>query len=110
MSRPGKKIEIHGPPELQSYLGSPGDADLKKEIQEMLRILRETPAAGEHVRRSLWPEKYAKQGINSLFVYRIGDQTRFPYTIIDQGPSTRIVRVLDFFKTHKDYERVFGYG
>lgn len=109
MSHPEKNVVIHGPLELQTYLDSPGDEDLKAKIREMFRILRANPAAGEHIRKNLWPEKYVKQGINNLFRYRIGDQTRFAYTIVDPEATTRIVRILDFFRTHKEYERVFGY-
>ena len=109
LSRPEKKVVVQGPLELQAYLDSPGDENLKTQIRAMFQTLRANPAAGEHVRKSLWPEKYAKQRINSLFVYRIGDQTRFPYTIIEQDATTRVVRILDFFRTHKEYDRVFRY-
>jgi hypothetical protein len=109
MNSAKKKLIIQGPTELQAYLYSPGDEELKSRIREMFQTLRAHPAAGEHVRKELWPEKYVRQGINNLFVYRIGDQTRFPYTLVDPDSTTRVVRILDFFRTHKEYERVFGY-
>ncbi|MDG6967592.1 MAG: hypothetical protein JRN03_07710 [Nitrososphaerota archaeon] len=109
MSRAKKRVIINGPAELQAYLDSPGDEELKKQIREMLQILRANPAAGEHVKKRLWPDRYARQRINNLFRYRIGDQVRFAYTIIDADPGTRIVRILGFFRTHKEYGRVFGY-
>lgn len=109
MSSPEKKIVVHGPLKLQAYLDSPGDEDLKAKIREMFQILRANPPAGEHVRKKLWPEKYTREGINNLFRYRIGDQMRFAYTIVDPDAATRIIKVLDFFRTHKEYERVFGY-
>jgi hypothetical protein len=34
---------------------------------------------------------------------------RFAYTIVDPDPTTHIVKILDFFRIHKKYERVFGY-
>jgi mRNA-degrading endonuclease RelE of RelBE toxin-antitoxin system len=109
LSRPEKKVVIHGPPDLQEYLDTPGDEGLKARIREMFQVLSANPAAGEHVKKKLWPEKYTKQRINNLFRYRIGDQTRFAYTIVDPNAATRIVKILDFFKTHKEYERVFAY-
>ncbi len=109
MSRTNKKVIIQGPAELQAYLDSPGEEDVKKRIRAMFQILRNNAAAGEHVRKKLWPDTYARQGINNLFRYRIGDQIRFAYTMVDIDPSTRVVKILDFFKTHKEYERVFGY-
>ena len=104
-----KDVEVQGSSELQAYLVSPGGEGIKAKIRGMFQTLRANPAAGEHVRKSLWPEKYARQGINSLFVYRIGDQTRFTYTIIELDAATRVVRILDFFRTHKEYDRVFRY-
>jgi hypothetical protein len=109
LSRREKKVIIEGPLELQRYLDSPGDEDLKARIREMFQVLQANPVAGEHVRRKLWPEKYVKQGINNLFRYRIGDQSRGAYAIVEPDATTRVIRVLDFFKTHKEYERVFGY-
>lgn len=109
MSRREKRVIIEGPLELQAYLDSPEDEDLRARIRKMFQVLQSNPVAGEHVRRKLWPEKYVRQGINNLFRYRIGDQSRVAYTIVDQDATTRIVRILDFFKTHKEYERVFGY-
>ena len=44
-----------------------------------------------------------------MFRYRIGDQTRFAYSIVYPDAATRVVKILDFFRTHKEYERVFGY-
>ena len=88
MSRSNRKVVINGPAELQAYLDSPGEEEVKKQIRDMLQVLRENPAAGEHVRNKLWPDQYAKQRINNLFRYRIGDQVRFAYTIIDANPST----------------------
>lgn len=109
MSRREKRVIVQGPLELQAYLDSSGEEDLKAGIREMFQVLQANPAAGEHVRRKLWPEKYVKQGINNLFRYRIGDQSRVAYTIVDRDATARIVRILDVFKTHKEYERVFGY-
>jgi mRNA-degrading endonuclease RelE of RelBE toxin-antitoxin system len=108
LSRANRRVVVNGPAELQAYLDSPGEEEVKKQIREMLHVLRANPAAGEHVRKRLWPDQYAKQRVNNLFRYRIGDQVRFAYTIIDD-PSTRTVKILSFFRTHKEYERVFGY-
>lgn len=109
MSRTSKKVIVNGPLELRTYLDSPGEEDVKRQIRDMFEILRGDPAAGEHVRKKLWPDKYVRQGINNLFRYRIGAQLRFAYTIVDVDPNTRMVKILDFFRTHKEYERVFGY-
>ena len=76
----------------------------------MYDVLRSKPHSGEHVSRERWPEKYAKQGIANLFLYKIGGQLRFPYTIASIDEETVLVKILDFFLTHKEYERVFGYS
>jgi len=103
-------VLVQGPPELQAYLDSPGGVETKAQVRRTIRVLRENPAAGEHVRRDLWPDRYARLRINNLFRCRVGGQTRIAYTIVDTDPDTRVVRILDLFRTHKEYERVFGYG
>ena len=79
-------------------------------IRQMFDTLRNRPQSGEHVPHDRWPERYAKQGISNLFLYKIGGQLRFPYTVAMIDKKTILVKILDFFITHKEYERVFGYG
>ena len=76
----------------------------------MYDTLRSRPHSGEHVPRDRWPEKYERQGISNLFLYKIGGRAEFPYTVAAVDRETTLVKVLDFFLTHKEYERAFGYS
>ena len=48
-------------------------------------------------------------GLRCLFRYEIDDSMRATYTIRSAGPLDLEVAVIEFFPTHKDYERRFRY-
>jgi len=55
-------VVVNGPADLQAYLDSPGDGELKKQIRDMLQVLRANPAAGEHMKKRLWPDSTPSRG------------------------------------------------
>ena len=106
-----RRVILNGPKALQHYVDSMMcDQATRTAIRGMYDVLRSKPHAGEHVSRDLWPDRYVKQGISNLFLYKIGGQLRFPYTVAALDKETVLVKILDFFLTHKEYERVFGYS
>jgi hypothetical protein len=47
--------------------------------------------------------------VNNLYRLRVSDQARLTYTVIAHGENELVVRILEFFRTHSEYDRRFGY-
>ena len=75
----------------------------------MLERLRARPDAGDQIQRNLWPDDYRKAGFRNVFRYAIDDSMRATYTIKAVGPLKLEVAIIEFFETHKAYERRFHY-
>ena len=72
--------------------------------------LSEDPTAGDHVQKDLIPRQLKRQfGVENLWRAELPGGWRLLYTIaarVDIRPQVRILRIL----THKEYDRLFGYG
>ena len=75
----------------------------------MLDTLQLNPNAGDQLARRLWPKDYKKQGFESVFRYEIDNAMRATYTVRRLDNQRREVRIIDFFRTHKEYDRKFHY-
>ena len=75
----------------------------------MLDTLKLDPTAGDQIKRNQWPKEYKRQGFDNVFRYEIDDSMRATYTIRRLDNERREVRNIDFFRTHKDYEKKFHY-
>ncbi len=104
----GFKITVRGEPEFASYFLTLKDKRLKKRIDDVLGALKEHPDSGDLVERVLWPDEYEKLGINNLFRIEVGKERRLTYTIRIEGDRLD-VDVIEFFSTHKEYEKRFHY-
>jgi len=71
--------------------------------------LEKNPYAGIKVPGSVWPKIYIKKyGIDNLRKYDMPNGWRLIYTL--RGDTIQIVAViLEWFTTHKEYEKRFGY-
>jgi len=102
------KMAVRGEPKFASFLLNLRDVQLKKRIDGILDTLKEHPDSGDLVERSLWPEEYKGFGLDNLFRIGVGRSERLTYTIRIEG-SNLDVDIIEFFRTHKEYERRFHY-
>lgn len=101
-------ITVRGEPKFASFYLNMRDAELKKRIGDVLDTLKEHPDAGDLVERSLWPDEYKILSLDNLFRIEVGRSQRLTYTIRIEG-KTLDVDVIEFFRTHKDYDKRFHY-
>jgi len=104
----GFEIIVRGEPRFVSFFQNLRDKALKKRLDDVLNTLKEHPDAGDLVERSLWPDEYKKLGLDNLFRIEVGRNQRITYTIRIEGNNLD-VNVIEFFKTHKEYEKRFHY-
>ncbi len=102
------RITVRGELRFASFFQNLRDKELKKRLDDVLNVLKEHPDAGDLVERSLWPEEYQKMELSNLFRIEVGRSQRISYTIRIEGDSLDI-DVIEFFRTHKDYEKRFHY-
>ena len=102
------KITVRGEKRFVAFLRSTKDRELKKAIDEVLDVLKEHPDAGDLVTRQLWPNEFRRQSLDNLFRIGVGRGGRMVYTIRIEGTNLD-VDIIEFFETHKEYERRFGY-
>jgi hypothetical protein len=101
-------IAVRGEPKFASFFQSLGDSELKKRIDDALNVLKERPDVGDLVERSLWPDEYTKLALDNLFRMGVGKGQRMTYTIRIEGNNLD-VDIIEFFRTHKEYEKRFRY-
>ena len=102
------KIAVMGEPKFASFFLNLRDVQLKKRIGDVLDALKEHPDSGDLVEHALWPDEYKRLGLDNLFRIEVGKSERLTYTIRIEG-SRLDVDVIEFFGTHKEYERRFHY-
>ncbi len=102
------KVTVRGDPKFASFFMGLSDGQLKKGIDDVLDALKEHPDSGDLVERSLWPDEYKKLVLDNLFRIEIGREQRMTYTIRIDGGNLD-VDVIEFFPTHKEYERRFHF-
>jgi hypothetical protein len=97
-------IRVKGEPKFALFFLNLGDAPLKKRIGDVLDALKEHPDAGDLVEHALWPDEYERLALDNLFRIEVGKGQRMTYTIRIEGVNLD-VDVIEFFKTHKEYEK-----
>ena len=102
------KITVRGEPKFASFFLNLRDGQLKKRIDHVLNALKEHPDSGDLVERALWPDEYGKLALDNLFRMEVGRGQRMAYTIRIEGGNLD-VDIIEFFKTHKEYEKRFRY-
>ena len=102
------KITVKGEPKFAAFFLNLKDARLKKRIGGVLDTLKERPDTGDLVEHVLWPDEYERLALDNLFRIEAGKGQRMAYTIRIEGENLD-VDVIEFFPTHKEYERRFHY-
>ena len=102
------KITVRGEPKFASFFLNLSDKQLKKRIDAVLDALKEHPDSGDLVEHALWPDEYKKLSLDNLFRMEVGKGQRMAYTIRIDGDELDL-DVIEFFRTHKEYEKRFHY-
>jgi len=102
------RVSVNGHPEFAEWLSGLRDKELKRRIDDTLNTLKERPDAGDLVQRALWPPHYRTLQLDNLFRIEVGRSQRMTYSIRIEGESVTVL-VIEFFASHKEYERRFGY-
>lgn len=101
---------VTGSEEFKKYLRAlPESNEIRKKIEKLIDELLMNPSAGEQLQRKLWPRDYTKRGLENVFRYEVDKSMRETYTVRRIDNQNREVRIIDFFRTHKEYERKFHY-
>jgi hypothetical protein len=78
-------------------------------MKAALDVIKGDMLVGDKIEKKKWPRIYVrKYKIYSLFRMETGKGTRLTYTILAENKK-KVVVVLEFFSSHKEYERRFGY-
>ena len=103
-------VVVTGSEEFKRYLHAlPLGDEVRKKLEKMIDALEINPGAGEQIQRGLWPRDYRKQSFDNVFRYEVDDSMRATYTVRRIDDQNREVRIIDFFRSHKEYERKFRY-
>ena len=108
LSRPA--AEVRGSPEFSKlYRGlKPGSRE-KHLLDTALDTLKSNMTAGIKIQKPLWPNYYVKKyGVNNLWKLDLSREARLIYTVLNET-GRWIVVALEAFRTHKEYEKRFGY-
>jgi len=102
------KISVRGEPKFASFFLNLRKGQLKKRIDDSLNALKDHPYCGDLVEHALWPDEYKKLMLANLFRMEVGRGQRLTYTIRIEGRNLD-VDVIEFFATHKEYDKRFHY-
>lgn len=102
------RITVNGRPEFAAFFANLRDQELKRRIDEVLDTLKERPEAGDLVQHALWPQEYKKLELDNLFRIEVGRSQRMTYSLRIESDNVEVL-VIEFFGSHKEYERRFHY-
>ncbi len=96
---------------LEKEFNSLKDSDpIKKSILRTVGSLQQNAYAGIQIPKKLIPEVYIKKyGINNLWKYDLSNEWRLIYTLTSENEIELISAILEWFDSHKNYEKRFNY-
>src|SRR5579872_6568438 len=103
-------IDVRGLQDFNTFYESLPDGDrLKTELKDSFVLLRADCTCGDSIPKNLIPDFYIqKYGINNLWRYELSNGRRMVYTIRPED-SGLVVYVMEYFPTHGEYDKRFGY-
>jgi hypothetical protein len=94
--------------QVNQFLARCKDERLRKNVNEILDLLRMNYELGDKVPKRQGPRSYVKQlGLNNLYRCDLIEGWRLTYTLSFDGVGIR-VDVIEVM-THREYEKRFGY-
>lgn len=105
-----KKFEVVVSVEFRELYRSMKDEQVKKSIDSLADALEQRPLdAGAFVPKDRWPDEYRWMALNNVYKANLAKGARITYTVTLSQAGTGVVKVIEFFPTHKDYAKKFGY-
>ncbi|MHB8545922.1 MAG: hypothetical protein ACYDAJ_04075 [Nitrosotalea sp.] len=109
MSFNQKIKEVVGTPDFAKFFNALLDTDqFKKDIRDAKKNLLLDLRMGSKIPHDRWPNDYKNLRITNLWVYGLNAEARLVYTIMSDA-SGFIGLMIEAFRTHKEYEKRFGY-
>lgn len=83
---------------------------IKKSLSRAINSLQQNAYAGIQFPKRLIPETYLKKyRLNNLWKYNLSNEWRLIYTLTSENEIELICAVLEWFDSHKEYEKRFNY-
>ena len=98
-------------PKLEKEFNSLKDNDpIKKSLIRVIRILQQNAYSGIQVPKKLIPKIYIqKYGVTNLWKYDLSGEWRLIYSLTSENEIELISAILEWFDSHKSYEKRFNY-
>ena len=111
MRKPKPPDDLRGSPEFAAFFQDlDNDCELYRRIRAALDAIKADMLVGDKIEKKKFPKIYVrKYDIRNLFRMDTGKGSRLIYTILSENKK-KVVVVLEFFSSHKEYERRFGYS
>jgi homoserine kinase len=107
----GKKFGLVVSVEFRALYRMMKDEQMKRSIDSLADALEQRPLdAGAFVPKDRWPDEYRTMGLSNVYKANLTKGARITYTVTLSQAGSGLVRVIEFFPTHKDYAKKFGYG
>ena len=105
-----RKFEVTAPVDFRDFYQSMKDDQMKRSVDGLVDALEQRPLdAGDFVARKLWPDEYKTMGLNNVYKADLAKGARLTYTVTVFKDGSGMVKIIEFFATHKDYAKKFGY-
>jgi Txe/YoeB family toxin of Txe-Axe toxin-antitoxin module len=93
----------------RSYEALPQTSHFKKQIDKAIKQIKEVPGYGQPISHKLIPKEYKTKGFDNVFYVRLNKEWRLVYSLIGNGKIDILAIILEWFDSHKGYERRFKY-
>jgi len=86
------------------------DDPLKKRIRRVIEGIKQNPLSyGRPISKDKIPDIYFKEGFDNAFWVDLSKSWRLIYSLTSITEVEILAILLEWFSSHKDYERRFGY-
>ena len=86
------------------------DDPLKKRIRRAIEGIKQNPLGyGRPISKNKIPDIYFKEGFDNAFWVDLSKSWRLIYSLTSIGEVEILAVILEWFTSHKDYERKFKY-
>ena len=94
----------------KTYDRLPQENILKKRIDRTIEAIKQRPfGVGQPISKDKIPKEYLREGFDNAFWVDLSKEWRLIYSLRGINEIEILCIVLDWFDSHKDYERKFKY-
>ena len=97
----GNLKEVYG----DLSLGSRIRKDIDRTISKIIEGIKQGKIYGQPIKKKLIPKEYKKEGVEFVLHTKLSKERRLIYTMVSLSENETLVKILDWFKSHKEYER-----